>query len=64
MDHTYRGVDIVDTWPTATKMPGAIRPGDRERYMAVLSDAPRLAVYGGSLREIRAEITRALAASA
>ena len=56
MDHTYKCVDIIDTWPIGAMHPGAVRPRDRERYMAVLSDAPRHVVYGGSLREIRAEI--------
>jgi hypothetical protein len=57
---SYLGVEIHCTWPSACFWPDAIRPWDRETYEAYPRVHQRVA--GGSLKEIKAEIRRALAA--
>lgn len=60
--HTYLGVEINDTWPTAKLAPDAtLSTDDRaERYEAFIGDErPYRRVAAGSLAEVRRLIKQA-----
>jgi hypothetical protein len=55
---TYFGVEIHCAWPTASLMPGAVRP-DYERWEAWLPSGERVAEF--TLQDIKARIKTAMA---
>jgi hypothetical protein len=49
-DFRYRGLDITDDWPAASKIKGAVRP-DIERYFAHLPSGDL--IWSHTQREMR-----------
>ena len=59
---SYRGIEILDTWPAAAYIPGAVVDRqDPEHYEAFIGQAaPFRRVAGRTLAAIRSEIRAAL----
>ena len=55
-DFTYRGVLVVDDWPTAARVKGAARPSD-ERWTAFFEDGSHVNDFtqAGIKEQIRAK---------